>query len=193
MKPAFQLEVSEAGTRWIEFSRGATIRGGTMAKAQGAKEWRLLYSPFGSSEWLVLDSQGRIIQSNRFDDLGPFVGRMPAAIQIVGTDSRGVAYLDGDRIALESGLSGTRYLTGETSEFRLSGTVEPGGVKVTLFGRSSDVMPASLLPLAAAGALAASSNRGPAPDPVPEPCTLIGSAVAFSVWVRKKVTFRRDR
>lgn len=193
VKPAFQIEVSEAGTQWIEYSRGASVRQGTMANARGAKEWRLLYSPFGPTEWWILDSQGRIIQNRRFEDLGPFVGRMPAAIQIVETNRRGVAYFDGDRIALESGLSGTRYLTGQTSEFWLSGSVEPGGVRVTLYGRSSVVMPASLLPLAAAGALAASSNQGPAPDPVPEPCTLIGSAVAFGVWLRKRVTSRRDR
>ncbi|MCC6403304.1 MAG: PEP-CTERM sorting domain-containing protein [Fimbriimonadaceae bacterium] len=193
VKPAFQVEAEGSTTRWYEFSRGEVARRGELAIKGRATRWRLRYNPNGVSEWTLLDGRGRVIQFAQFDQLGPFVGRMPTAVWLEDRGNDRPITLDGEPVPLEAGASGTRYLTGQASPFQLSGPFDGSLVRVTLLGRSSDLTPTSLLPLAAVGVIALGSPDDPVPDPVPEPSTLLATFGLVGLWTRRFVSVRRAR
>lgn len=191
LAPAFSISVEGPRAEWAEFSRGRPLRKGVLNDGVAPARWRLRYDPAGTAEWLVVNEGGVVVQRAKFEGLGPFVGRMPAALKLESAEPGLEVTFDGVAVATESGSTGTRYLTGPASPFELAGPVPNGRVTILLLGTKSDTVGVSLLPLAAAGVL--SANTAETTDPVPEPSSMCALAAAVGIALRKKLSGRQAR
>jgi hypothetical protein len=194
LTPSIALEWGDGAVSAERYARGTRTGRQVLARlgaspGGGVDSWSLTFDPAGVVTVRAFHA-GQVVAHSSADPVGPFLGRMPAAIE-VESGSRSAEF-NGESVAVAGGTSGRLYVSGAAEPFTVSGSLRGAGrVRVTLYGLEGDrSSPLSLLP--AAGLVALGELDGPGEEPVPEPSALVAFG-ALAWWAAPRLSARPAR
>lgn len=194
LAPSVTLEWGGGAITAVRYVHGAPASRQELAKlrarpGRAADSWSVTFDPAGSATVEAV-GQGRLLARSVAEPVGPFLGRMPAAIEVESPS--GTAQFNGQLLPVSDGSSGRLYLVGGAEAFTVSGGFTgPELVRVTLYSLEGDrASPVALLP--AAGLIALGELDEPDSTPVPEPSAALAFG-GFAWFTARKVSGRRAR
>jgi hypothetical protein len=189
---AVSLECVDGETFLTRFGPGAAVRQRlSRHRPAPGHTWTATYGPEGL-RWRVLSPRGSLAQDARIEDVGPFVGGLPAALAVVAPDG---LLFDGGPVPQDQGATGLLYLVGAGRSFELRGGLpdRPGqSVRIVLYAhRGEDGSP--LAALGGAGLALAYRPEDDVEEPVPEPATIVVFGAAVAAAAGRRISARRAR